>query len=133
MNIPVCFLYECFSFDSKVGVLTWKRRPESHFQGSEVTMKRWNGKNADKAAGTSRKDGRVAVCLNYYGKTRMIYASRIIFAMINGISSITNFALPMMVGVISGCYSTIFVAAPFWTVWQKSKEKRRAKERLKKA
>ena len=84
MNIPVCFLYECFSFDSKVGVLTWKRRPESHFQGSEVTMKRWNGKNADKAAGTSRKDGRVAVCLNYYGKTHMIYASRIIFAMING-------------------------------------------------
>ena len=47
-------------------------------------MKRWNGKNADKAAGTSRKDGRVAVCLNYYGKTHMIYASRIIFALING-------------------------------------------------
>ena len=57
----------------------------------------------------------------------------LVFAMINGISSITNFALPMMVGVISGCYSTIFVAAPFWAVWQKSKEKRKAKQRLKKA
>lgn len=41
-----------------------------------------------------------------------------IFAQIYDIGSIRAFALPMMFGVISGCYSTICIAGPLWTMWQ---------------
>ena len=38
----------------------------------------------------------------------------LIFGMINGLTSIVNFALPMMVGIISGCYSSSFLAPCLW-------------------
>jgi preprotein translocase subunit SecF len=44
-----------------------------------------------------------------------------IFAQIYDIASIRAFALPMMFGVVSGCYSTICIAGPLWTMWQKRK------------
>lgn len=34
-----------------------------------------------------------------------------------GLSSLRSFAIPMAVGVISGCCSTIFVAVPLWYYW----------------
>jgi preprotein translocase SecF subunit len=41
-----------------------------------------------------------------------------VFSVIYGIDSITDFALPMMIGVISGTYSTIFLAGPLWVMWK---------------
>ncbi len=41
-----------------------------------------------------------------------------IFAQVYNIQSIKDFALPMMFGTISGCYSTICIAGPLWTMWQ---------------
>lgn len=41
-----------------------------------------------------------------------------VFAVIYGIDSIKEFALPMMIGVISGTYSTIFLAGPLWVMWK---------------
>ncbi|HWQ74329.1 MAG TPA: protein translocase subunit SecF [Syntrophomonas sp.] len=41
-----------------------------------------------------------------------------IFAQIYDIGSIRAFALPMMFGVVSGCYSTVCIAGPLWTMWQ---------------
>ncbi len=49
-----------------------------------------------------------------------------IFAQINNIESIRSFALPMMFGTISGCYSTICIAGPLWTMWQNHKAKVKA-------
>jgi preprotein translocase subunit SecF len=46
-----------------------------------------------------------------------------IFAQIFDIGSIRSFALPMMFGVVSGCYSTICIAGPLWTMWQNHKQK----------
>lgn len=46
-----------------------------------------------------------------------------IFAQIYQIESVKSFALPMMFGVISGCYSTICIAGPLWTMWQNHKLK----------
>ena len=40
------------------------------------------------------------------------------FAFGGGIDSIQRFALPMMVGTISGCYSTVCIAGPLWAMWQ---------------
>lgn len=50
-----------------------------------------------------------------------------IFALIFDIESIKTFALPMVFGLVSGCYSTIFLAGPLWTSWQKYKTKGKAK------
>jgi len=46
-----------------------------------------------------------------------------IFAQVYDISSIRSFALPMMFGTISGCYSTICIAGPLWSMWHNHKKK----------
>ena len=46
-----------------------------------------------------------------------------VFTELNGIVSMRSFALPMMFGVISGCYSTICLAGPLWVMWKKHKQK----------
>ncbi|MDR3085460.1 MAG: protein translocase subunit SecD [Christensenellaceae bacterium] len=45
-----------------------------------------------------------------------------VFAAGNGLESIRTFALPMAVGTISGWFSSVVIAAPLWTMWQKRKE-----------
>ena len=47
-----------------------------------------------------------------------------VFAYIQDIPSITSFALPMIFGIVSGCYSTICIAGPIWATWQKRKSKK---------
>ncbi|SMC50255.1 protein translocase subunit SecF [Papillibacter cinnamivorans] len=49
-----------------------------------------------------------------------------IFAQIYNITSIRTFALPMMFGTISGCYSTVCIAGPLWTMWKNYKSRKRA-------
>ena len=51
-----------------------------------------------------------------------------IVASIYGITSVTSFALPMMVGVVVGCYSSLFIAAPLYATWQtRKRDKKTAK------
>ena len=45
-----------------------------------------------------------------------------ILASINSIDSVQSFALPMAIGSISGCYSTICIAGPLWVAWKKRKQ-----------
>jgi len=33
-----------------------------------------------------------------------------------GVPAIKDFAFPMIIGIVSGCYSTIFIASPLWVV-----------------
>jgi preprotein translocase SecF subunit len=42
-----------------------------------------------------------------------------VVAFANSIESIRSFALPMAVGTISGCYSTVCIAGPLWVMWKK--------------
>ena len=51
----------------------------------------------------------------------MIY----ILAFANSIESVQSFALPMAIGSISGCYSTICIAGPLWVAWKKHRETER--------
>lgn len=46
-----------------------------------------------------------------------------IVATISGVTSILSFAFPMIIGLVAGSYSSIFVAAPLWYDWQKYKMK----------
>lgn len=41
-----------------------------------------------------------------------------ILAVVFNIPSVQGFALPMMIGVISGCYSSICIAGPLWVMWR---------------
>lgn len=36
-----------------------------------------------------------------------------------GVQAVRDFALPLIVGIISGCYSSIFIASPIWVIWMK--------------
>ncbi len=51
-----------------------------------------------------------------------------VFAQIYNIESIKDFALPMMFGTISGCYSTICIAGPLWVMWKNHEQKSRTKK-----
>ncbi len=44
-----------------------------------------------------------------------------IFSVIYDIPSIQHFALPMMIGLISGAYSSIALAGPLWVMWKTRK------------
>lgn len=47
------------------------------------------------------------------------------FSLVFHLDSIRGFALPMMVGVVTGCYSTICIAGPLWVSWVEQQEKRK--------
>ena len=49
-----------------------------------------------------------------------------VFAFANGIDSIKSFALPMAIGSISGCYSTVCLAGPLWAMWKRHQRKAQA-------
>ncbi len=45
----------------------------------------------------------------------------VVVALVMRIDSIISFALPMMFGVISGFYSSVFLSAPLWALWKSKK------------
>jgi preprotein translocase subunit SecF len=44
-----------------------------------------------------------------------------------GVSTIKDFALPLIVGITSGCYSSIFIASPIWVLWENWDNKKKKK------
>ena len=49
-----------------------------------------------------------------------------VVATIFNLDSVQSFALPMMIGVLSGCYSSICIAGPLWVMWKKKKADKNA-------
>ena len=43
-----------------------------------------------------------------------------------GVSTIKDFALPLIVGIIAGAYTSIFIASTFWAAWKESNMKAKA-------
>lgn len=59
--------------------------------------------------------------------------SVLVVSLIYNIDSIISFALPMMIGLVSGCYSSICIATPLWVMWKNHSDKKKAeKESMKK-
>ncbi len=48
-----------------------------------------------------------------------------VFSLVSGLTSVSNFALPLMVGIISGCYSSLTLPGTLWVTWQKLGEKKK--------
>ncbi len=42
----------------------------------------------------------------------------IIVSEVYGLTSLRSFAIPMAIGLISGCISSLFVSAPLWVIWK---------------
>lgn len=42
-----------------------------------------------------------------------------------GVEDVREFAFPLIVGVLSGTYSSIFIAGPIWALWNDQKDKKR--------
>ncbi len=47
-----------------------------------------------------------------------------VVATIFNLASVQAFALPMMIGIISGCYSSLCIAGPLWVAWNKRGSKK---------
>ncbi|MFT9055090.1 MAG: protein translocase subunit SecF [Ethanoligenens sp.] len=56
--------------------------------------------------------------------TFLAIATVCVFSLVFHLDSIRSFALPMMVGVVTGCYSTICIAGPLWVSWVEHREKK---------
>ena len=52
-----------------------------------------------------------------------------VFGYIYGVQSIKEFTLPLIIGLISGAYSSIFIASPIWVWWQNAATKAEADKR----
>ena len=50
----------------------------------------------------------------------------IILIYILGVSTIKDFSLPLIVGIIVGAYTSIFIASTFWAAWRESEMKAKA-------
>jgi len=42
-----------------------------------------------------------------------------------GVESVKEFSLPILVGIIAGTYSTIFIAGPLWVEWNEKARQRK--------
>lgn len=42
-----------------------------------------------------------------------------------GVSAVKELALPLIIGIISGCYSSIFIASPIWVLWKNTEKKKK--------
>ncbi|MBQ5841120.1 MAG: protein translocase subunit SecF [Clostridia bacterium] len=50
----------------------------------------------------------------------------LVVALVMHVDSIISFALPMLFGSISGCYSSLFLSCPIWVRWQNRKAAKKA-------
>lgn len=50
----------------------------------------------------------------------------IVLIYILGVSTIKQFALPLIIGILAGAYTSIFIASTFWAAWKESEMKSKA-------
>lgn len=56
----------------------------------------------------------------------------VIVAELFGLTTLRTFAIPMAIGIISGCYSTVCLSGPLWVRWIEYQEKKGPKKKKKK-
>ncbi len=57
----------------------------------------------------------IATSVTTLAAIAVVYVVAVIFSL----DSVQSFALPMMIGVVSGCYSSLCIAGPLWVMWKK--------------
>lgn len=63
--------------------------------------------------------------INTLVTTLLTITTLYIFASIYNVGSIKQFAFPLIIGLTSGSYSSIFIATPLWMIWKKHNMKKK--------
>lgn len=63
--------------------------------------------------------------------TAFAAAAICIVAWLCGVNSIISFAFPLLIGLVAGFYSSVFLSGPMWVMWQLHKQKREPKGKAK--
>jgi len=66
--------------------------------------------------------------INTLVTTLLTITTLYIFAAIYNVESIRQFAFPLLIGLTSGSYSSIFIATPLWMMWRKYRIKKKLLE-----
>jgi len=66
--------------------------------------------------------------INTLVTTLLTITTLYIFAAIYNVESIRQFAFPLLIGLTSGSYSSIFIATPLWMLWRKYRIKKKLLE-----
>jgi preprotein translocase subunit SecF len=66
--------------------------------------------------------------INTLVTTLLTITTLYIFASIYNVDSIRQFAFPLIIGLTSGSYSSIFIATPLWMMWRKYSIKKKLME-----
>ncbi|MGI6085748.1 MAG: protein translocase subunit SecF [Acetivibrionales bacterium] len=60
--------------------------------------------------------------INTMVTTLICIAVLFIFSAVNNIDSLKDFSFSLLLGVITGVYSTVFIASPLWLIWKEKKQ-----------
>ncbi len=72
-------------------------------------------------------------CVITSATTFVAIGAVVVVGIVGGISSIISFALPMMIGILFGCYTSLCIAGPLWVTWRRHKLKKQESAQLKKS
>lgn len=88
------------------------------FDRIRENMRGFNAKKGDTVAETV--DRSISESMGRTLNTTITTLITIILLYIFGVNSIKGFAFPLIIGVLIGAYTSIFIASPFWAVWKQS-------------
>ncbi len=88
------------------------------FDRIRENMRGFNSKKGDTVAATV--DRSISESMGRTLNTTITTLITIVLLYIFGVNSIKGFAFPLIIGVLIGAYTSIFIASPFWAVWKQS-------------
>lgn len=94
------------------------------FDRIRENMKRISGKNGGNIIETV--DRSIKESMGRTVNSTITTLITIVLLYIIGVSAVRDFALPLIVGIIIGAYTSIFIAGGFWAVWKQSEKDARA-------
>lgn len=90
------------------------------FDRIRENMKRYNPKKGETVSEITNRS--INESMGRTLNTTFTTLITIVVLYIMGVPSIKEFAFPLIVGVIAGAYSSIFIASPIWAAWKESDE-----------
>ena len=81
-------------------------RVSIHERPAEANGKRFGDGEMDLVIGAEQKSAVLTI---------------IVVSELFGLTSLRSFAIPMVFGLVSGCFSSIFVSGPLWVMWKERK------------
>ena len=88
------------------------------FDRIRENMRGFNAKRGEKVADVVNKS--IMDSMGRTINTTITTLITIILLNILGVNSIKDFAFPLIVGVLAGAYTSIFIASPYWASWKQS-------------